>query len=103
VCLAGQGGNVERLRKVSVDQILRTAKMNVDRDRVAHSPERLEQLRSASAPVVGLGALRGAERALWVIHTQYHCGDHDIVIGAIRSAEASADLHLLLQHNGVYH
>src|SRR5262245_4684078 len=49
VRLAGEGRHVERFREVAIDQILRTAKMNVNRDRVAHSPERLEQLPSVNA------------------------------------------------------
>ena len=36
VRLAGKSGNVERLPIVAVDQILRTAEMDVDRDRVTH-------------------------------------------------------------------
>jgi flavin reductase len=36
------------------------------------------------------------------LHAMHRCGDHDIVIGEIRSAEAAADLHPLLQHNGSF-
>jgi hypothetical protein len=49
VRFAGQGGNVERLGVGAVDEILRAAEMDVDRDRVAHPPERLEQLPSLAA------------------------------------------------------
>jgi hypothetical protein len=52
VRLACKSGNVERLREVAVDQIFRTAEMDVDRDRVAHPPERLEQLLNMPAPCV---------------------------------------------------
>jgi flavin reductase (DIM6/NTAB) family NADH-FMN oxidoreductase RutF len=36
------------------------------------------------------------------LHTHYECGDHHIVVGAVRSADATADVHPLLRHNGVY-
>jgi hypothetical protein len=42
VRLARKRRNVERLREIAVDQILRTAEMDVDRDRVTHPPERLD-------------------------------------------------------------
>jgi hypothetical protein len=39
---AGNGGDVERFGEVAVDHIFGTAEMDVDRNRVAHSLERLE-------------------------------------------------------------
>jgi flavin reductase (DIM6/NTAB) family NADH-FMN oxidoreductase RutF len=36
------------------------------------------------------------------LHAMHRCGDHHIVVGEIRAAEA-ADLHPLLQHNGSFH
>src|SRR5512132_2652134 len=58
VRLAGESRNVERLSEVAVDYILGVAKMDVDRDRVAHPVERLgldwgpvrERSRSNSRP-----------------------------------------------------
>src|SRR4029453_764768 len=50
--LACKRGNVERLREVAVDQIFRPAEMDVDRNRVVHPPERLEQLLNMLAPRV---------------------------------------------------
>jgi hypothetical protein len=41
---ARQGGNVERLGEVAVDEILRAAEMDVDWNRFAHPPTGLEQL-----------------------------------------------------------
>jgi 3-hydroxy-9,10-secoandrosta-1,3,5(10)-triene-9,17-dione monooxygenase reductase component len=53
--------------------------------------------RGARHPVlVGTAVRLGCE-----LHSHYQCGDHHIVIGAIHSADATADLHPLLQHNGV--
>jgi flavin reductase (DIM6/NTAB) family NADH-FMN oxidoreductase RutF len=37
------------------------------------------------------------------LHARHRCGDHHIVVGEIRSAEAAADLHPLLQHNGDFY
>jgi flavin reductase (DIM6/NTAB) family NADH-FMN oxidoreductase RutF len=37
------------------------------------------------------------------LHAQHRCGDHHLLIGAIRSADTSAEVHPLLQHNGSFY
>jgi 3-hydroxy-9,10-secoandrosta-1,3,5(10)-triene-9,17-dione monooxygenase reductase component len=36
------------------------------------------------------------------VHGQHKCGDHTIVIGAIRSVDVRRDLQPLLQYGGTY-
>jgi hypothetical protein len=50
VRLPREGANVERLREVAINPILRPPKMNINGDRVAHLTERLEQLLTMDAP-----------------------------------------------------
>jgi flavin reductase (DIM6/NTAB) family NADH-FMN oxidoreductase RutF len=36
------------------------------------------------------------------VHAKHPCGDHHLVIGAIRSVDAAPDLHPLVQHDGAF-
>jgi flavin reductase (DIM6/NTAB) family NADH-FMN oxidoreductase RutF len=37
------------------------------------------------------------------LHAQHRCGDHHIVVAAVRSAETAADVHPLVQHDARFH
>jgi len=107
VCLASGSRTLELLRRADAFtlSVLASGQDDIadrfaDRDRpvgaaqFADTPHHM----SPFGPVLDGAAVRlGCE-----LNTQFDCGDHHIVIGAIRSADATADLHPLLQHDGVY-
>ena len=54
---------------------------------------------TAFGPVLSGSAVRlGCD-----VHAKHECGDHHLLVGAIRSADVSEGLHPLVQHDGTFH
>jgi flavin reductase (DIM6/NTAB) family NADH-FMN oxidoreductase RutF len=107
VCLASGSRTLELLRRADAFtlSVLPSGQHDIaarfaDPDRPVGAAELADTPHHMSlfGPVLDGAAIRlGCE-----LNTQFDCGDHHIVIGAIRSADETADLHPLLQHDGVY-
>jgi hypothetical protein len=107
VCLASGSRTLELLRRADAFtlSVLASGQDDIaarfaDRDRPAGDAQFGDTPHHMSpfGPIVDGAAVRlGCE-----LSTQFDCGDHHIVIGAVRSADATANLHPLLQHDGIY-
>jgi flavin reductase (DIM6/NTAB) family NADH-FMN oxidoreductase RutF len=108
VCLANGSRTLELLRRAETFTLSVLASGQSDvaarfaargRPSGAAQFDGLSHHMSAFGPVLDGTAVRLGCK----LHAGHRCGDHHIVVGEIRSAEAAADLHPLLQHNGRFH